>query len=366
IVRDGNRRLRRRRNALAGGVAGTLAVVAGAAALTLGGHSASRAVQPADNPAKPLSYAVGSVIHSDGTTIDVGTKIESMVSVEDGFVFSGPDRTVYLETNGATHALGHIDGASSRLYASDDGLVAAWWDGEQIQTWPGYRYNGSGEEVVEDSTHSFGVASTWPSGAPPHVEALSDGHLWTWDGQHTVVAEVRPLTSTAGWKDAGFSDPEMIRSAAGARVLIRVGDGMAVVKANLLPPPHQPGWADWEPGTDVSGVGAQVSGVTDGVLSPEGDHWFTQDSDQFAVFDSATGERQDPRYEDLGFAFAAPYQWLGNDTIAALALPKATNDPQLISLLTCHVSTNDCTVTARDIGDKTEVAITVGESLQHQ
>jgi hypothetical protein len=30
------------------------------------------------------------------------------------------------------------------------------------------------------------------------------------------------------------------------------------------------------------------------------------------------------------------------------------------------VSTNDCTVTARDIGDKTEVAIAVGESLQHQ
>ena len=50
--------------------------------------------------------------------------------------------------------------------------------------------------------------------------------------------------------------------------------------------------------------------------SRKGDH---DDCDQIAVFDSATGERQDPSYRSLGFVFATPYQWLGDDDIAVLA-----------------------------------------------
>jgi hypothetical protein len=106
--------------------------------------------------------------------------------------------------------------------------------------------------------------------------------------------------------------------------------------------------------------------VSSGDLSPDGSHWFTRDSDQFAVFDSTTGGRQDVAFKGLGFEFAAPYQWLGNDTIVALALPKATTGPQPITLLTCHVSTNDCVVTARDIGDAADVALPIGLSLQQQ
>jgi hypothetical protein len=140
---------------------------------------------------------------------------------------------------------------------------------------------------------------------------------------------------------------------------------MAVTRANLRPV-SVADQAQWTPGGDLAGLDVQVPDVATGDLAPDGKHWFTDDSDQFAVFDSATGERQDPAFKDLGFEFAAPYQWLGDDTIAALALPKATNDPQPISLLTCHVSTNDCVVTARDIGDAADVALPIGQSLQNQ
>jgi hypothetical protein len=370
IVRGGNRRLRRRRTVLAGGVAGTLAVVAGAAALTFGGHSGSRAIQPADSAAKPLSYAVGSVIHSGDTTIDVGEKVVSFVQTHWGFVFSTSDHRLHQVRDGQVGPITTFDGHPSQLAGStplvtgDDGLLTAWWDGERIQTWPGYR---SGDGMVDafDKTNSFNAASSWPSSDPPRIQAVSDGHLWFWDGQDPWIAEVRPMTSTAGWKDTNPPGSGTVVDAAGERVLVNLGGGMAVTRANLRPL-DRAGIATWQPGGDLANLDVQVPDVSSGDLAPDGKHWFTQDADQFAVFDSTTGERQDVAFKKLGFDFAAPYQWLGNDTIAALALPKAATGLQPISLLTCHVSTNDCVVTARDIGDATDVALPIGQSLQNQ
>jgi len=363
IVRDGHRRVRRRQVALAGGVAAVLAVTGGLTALVGRDHTGNH-VPPADQDVKPLTYAVGSVIHSGDTTVDVGERVVTLVQTHWGFVFSTPDRELHQIRDGQVEPLdtfgehpSHLAEGTPRLVVSDDGLLTSWFDGSRIQTWPGYRPSNGEELDALDKTNSFNAANSWTDADPPRIEAVSDGHLWFWDGFDTWTAEVRPLTSTAGWKDAGFSDPEMIRSVVGDRVLIRVGGGMAVVKANLLPPPHQPGWAGWEPGTDVSGVRAQVSGVTDGVLSPDGDHWFTHDGGQFAVYDSTTGDGQEPTHD--GFVGVTPYQWLGNDTIAAFgSRSSAPGGP--VSLLTCRVSTNDCTVAAADVGTADEVVVPDG------
>ena len=358
IVRNGNRRLRRRLTALAAG--GTaLALVAAGTAFGLHGRGTTAEPAPADTSAKPLAYAVGSVIHTGDGTIDVGRKVVSMVQTARGFVFSDPGQNVYEEKDGDVQQIGHLATVRSRLVTGDDGLVATWWDGHLIHLWP--------VAFAEGNRNTIDPALP-TSGQPdqtPYVEAMSDGHLWLWDGRGTEVVEVRPTPSTAFWPDSGLPDPGMVQDAAGDRILVRVDTGLAVVKANLRPL-DAAGLPNWEPGTDLTGVTAQVPNVSSGDLSPDGSHWFTQDADQFAVFDSTTGGRQDVAFKDLGFEFAAPYQWLGNDTIAALALPKATNDPQPISLLTCHVSTNDCVVTAQDIGDATDVALPIGESLQHQ
>ncbi|WP_151082465.1 hypothetical protein [Nocardioides cynanchi] len=364
IVRDGNRRLRRRRTALvAGGAA--LALVTAGTAFGLHGRGTTAEPMPADQPTKALTYAVGSVIHTGDGTIDVGRKVESMVQTARGFVFSDPDLNVYEETNGDVQQIGHLAHARSRLLAGDDGLVATWYDGHLIHLWPAASAEGNRNTIDPRSTAPNGVNPSQPGQPDPYVEALSDGHLWLWDGQGTKVVEVRPTPSTAFWPDQGLSEPGTVQDAAGDRILVRVGNGLAVVKANLRPL-DAAGLAGWAAGTDLTGVAAQVPDVSSGDLAPDGAHWFTQDADQFAVFASATGKRQDVAFKDLGFQFAAPYQWLDSDTIAALALPKATNDPQPISLLTCHVSTNDCVVTARDIGDNTQVAVPVGESLRQQ
>jgi hypothetical protein len=362
VVRSGDRRIRRRRAALAGGCAAVLVLVVGVTMALRPPTTPEPA--PAVEPTKPFSYAVGSVIHSGSDTVDVGVHVESMVQIDGGFVFTGPDRTVYLEKNGDTQAIGHLADRSSPLFASDNGLVAAWWDGERIQTWPGYRPTQSGAVVAEDKTDSFEVAGTWPRDNPPKIEALSDGHLWFWDGTQTMVAEVRPLTSTATWRVSDVAGPDTIQDVSARAALVRAGHegpghetvGMAVIATDL----RDLAGKTWPRGVGPSTAQPQVRNISSGDLAPDGEHWFTQDNDQFAVFDSATGQRQDPAHP--GFAFAAPYQWLGNDTMAVLAL-KGMSDHESISLLTCHVSTNDCEVTASDIGYYGDVAIPAGEAI---
>jgi hypothetical protein len=355
IVRDGNRRLRRRRTALAAGGA-ALALVAAGTASGLHGRGTTAEPATADQNVKPLTYAVGSVIHTGDGTIDVGRRVVSMIQTARGFVFSDPDQNVYEETDGDVQPIGHLATAQSKLVTGDDGQVTTWFDGSIIQAWP-LTY-GVGVR------HTLDVADSWSKNDPPQVEAITDGQAWFWDGQKTRVSEVAPSPGSAQWTDPDLQLSDTVQDGGGGKLLVRVAGGMAVTDANLMPHTVE-SIAGWNPGTDLSGT-AQVADVSSGDLSPDGSHWFTQDADQFAVFDSTTGERQDVAYKDLGFDFAAPYQWLDDDTIAVLALPRATTGLQPISLLTCHVSTNDCVVTARDIGDATDVALPIGESLQHQ
>jgi hypothetical protein len=360
IVRDGDRRVRRRRRlaiagGIASGIAGVLAVVGGVSTLATRDH-ASRP-QPADEVTKPLAYAVGSVIHTGSASVDVGVDVESMVQIDQGFVFTDPQRRVYEEKGGEVHLVRTFDeevtraDAGSPLAVSDDGRVAVWWDGDQFQSYPGYGLDGKSD--------SFPAAPTWSNDAPPAVRGVSGGHLYFWNGRQTMIAEIPPLRSTAFWPDSGLSGPQAVQDAGGDRVLVRVGDGLAVVKANLRPL-DAAALSDWEPGTDLTGVRPQVSGVSTGDLSPDGKYWFSHDNDEFAVYDSANGHRQDPAHP--GFDFAAPYQWLDNDTVAVLATKGSSDDPQ-ISLLTCHVSTNDCQVTAPDIGGYDDIVIPVGQPL---
>ena len=353
IVHDGDRRLRRRRTAVAAGIVGVLAVV-GATALTTRAHTTA-APGPAGGTSVPLDYAVGTVIHSGDTQVDVGIRVEEMVRTGRGFVFADPQQRVYEERDGQVEQIGHLADRSTPLVVGDDGLVVGWWDGERIQSWPGMNGN----------TDSFGPTGSWPADTPPAVRAISDGHLWYWDGHAEWIQEIRPLPSSAGWKDSNPPGSGTVLDAAGDRILVQVDGGMAVTEANLLPETvdAQDGW---QPGGDLAGLTAQVPNVASGDLAPDGKHWFSHDFDEFAVFDSTSGARQDPSFKSLGFAFAAPYQWLDADTVAVLALRTTSEDHPPISLLTCQVSTDDCAVTARDIGDDRDVALPNGQSLREQ
>jgi hypothetical protein len=132
-----------------------------------------------------------------------------------------------------------------------------------------------------------------------------------------------------------------------------------VVRAHLLPRPHDPGWADFQPGTDLSGVTPQVTGVSTGDLTPDGQHWFTSDDGRFAVYDSTTGDEQDPAHP--GFDTAVPAEWLDDDTIAAVGYAHADQPGAAMSLLTCRLSTNQCAVAVADAGTSDDVVLANGQ-----
>ena len=307
------------------------------------GHGHRTGPPPADQNATPLTYAVGSVIHTGDRTFDVGNKVVSLVPTHWGFVFSTPTDGSTGSTTARYVRSPAFNGHPSHLSDVSSGWSSATTDwsphgGTANASRPG---PATGATWWTPSTRrdSFNAESSWPTHEPPRIQAVSDGHLWFWDGQHSSIAEVRPMTTTAGWKDSNPPGSGTVVDAAGDKVLVHVADGMAVTKANLLPSliGKQDGW---KPGGDLAGVTAQVKHVDSGDLAPDGRHWFTDDHDQFAVFDSATGKRQNLHRPRLRLRCAVPVARRRHDRRGGLG-PTSPVTPS-ISLLTCHVSTNAC------------------------
>ena len=352
IVRTGSRRVRRRRAVIAGGVAVTLAVV-GAAALGIRGHDGAPA--PADPDALPVTYAVGSVIHSGDTQVDVGLHVDSFVRLTDRFVFSH-DEHVYEAKDGAVHEIDRLADKATPLMAAEDGQKAAWFGfsdqyGAGLKIYPGY------PQVGNHPNAQYGdFPDGWPADSPPSVRATWGGFLWVSDGVKTQVTYHDPPDGPYESWDIRTTGPSMIQDAAARSLLVRVGDGLAVVDANLpqhLNPPEE----SFDNKLDLDPGSPQVPNVSTGDLAPDARHWFTTDGGSFTVYTSSDASAQEP--EHPGFTDVTPYQWLGGDTIAALGHP--TDDPDgPASILTCRVSTNACTVALPDVGPATDVVVPNG------
>lgn len=338
IMRNGRGR-RRRRTALIGGLAAAAVVVAGGIALGTGrqGHDTT-ADQYAGLGDTSFTYAIGSVLHSGDTTVDLGADIASYVQTSTGVVFTDPQHRVYVVDDAAPRQIG-TSTASSTLVADDAGVTVAWVDGDRLEI---YQMGSQGPVSVPVQRPA--------SGESPVVHAISGGLVWFWDARGTMTYQVdRQRLDEVTGRDSS----QAVQDVANGLVLAEVGGtsgggGLAVraVGAN---------WA-------FDGTAPETSNIYSGDLAPDGQHWFTQDSDQFAVFDSQTGQRTDPPHP--GFEFAAPYRWLDDDTIAVLALPTVKDAAKApVSLLTCHVSADTCTVTASDIGTSSQIAIPVGQAI---
>jgi hypothetical protein len=152
----------------------------------------------------------------------------------------------------------------------------------------------------------------------------------------------------------------MIQDAAAGRLLVRVDGGLAVVDANL---PHDlnPIEPSFRPRKDLLPSAPQVPNVSTGDLAPDGRHWFTAESGSFTVYASSNGSAQEP--EHPGFEGVTPYQWLGDDTIAALG-HRAGDPTGPVSILTCRVSSNACTVAVPDIGPAADVVVPTGPTTE--
>ena len=338
IIGDGDRRIRRRRYA---GVAVGAVSVAATLALTatvLGSGSSTRGLDPA-NPTTtlPLTYAAGSVVHQGDQAYDVGRTVRAIVQTSSGAVFTDPDRGVWLLRDGLTERAGTLapDQRGRVLLGEDTGRYVAWIGDDQ----------GDIVLTVLDTVEHISTTSFAPraDGGPPHLEAFAGSTIYL-SADHEEAFDI----ATAQFTTVGSSGYGVVEDAAAGQLLHHLVGGPEGGPAELVVN-HQV--------TDRSGIRLDISS---GDLSPDAKHVLTQDADQFAVFDVATGERTDPPYP--GFEFAAPYQWLDNDTIAAVALP-GTSEQDPVSLLVCHVSTNSCEVAARDIGVYPDVAFPMGEAL---
>ena len=352
IVRDGARRVRHRRVALAGGVAGALAVVGGVSALAV--QHLNRPA-PADQDAKPLTYAVGNVIHSGDSQVDVGMHVDSFVRLTDRFVFTH-DQHVYEARDGRVHMLGPLADPSTPLVAGEDGQKAGWFGlsaryGAGLEIYPGY------PQVGDRPNSSFAdYPDGWPEHSPPRVQATWGDFLWVSTGVFSlVIYHDPPDGSYEGWRIRS-TGPSMIQDAAARRLLVRVGDGMAVVDANL--PEHlNPVEASFDNKKDLLPDAPQVPDVSTGDLAPDARHWFTAEAGRFVVYASSDGSAQQP--EHAGYQDVTPYQWLSGDTIAALG-HRAGDPGGPVSILTCRVSSNTCEAAVDDVAPDADLVVPSG------
>ncbi|MGC4111753.1 MAG: hypothetical protein QM747_15315 [Nocardioides sp.] len=351
IVRQGERRLRRRRVTVAGGLAGVL-VVAGALA-TFAGHLNRTTAPPADQNAKPVTYAVGSVIHDGSRTVDVGMHVDSYVRLTSAFVFTH-GLHVYAAQDGGVHQIGDLANTSARLVAGEDGRQVGWWRGHDINLWPGYPGVHGRPNGMNATLHG-----EWPPGSPPRVQASWGGFFWVSDGVRSrVVYHDPPDGPYEGWPIRS-TGPSMIQDAAERSLLVRVGDGMAVVDANL---PHElnPIENSFDNKKSLLPDAPQVPGISTGDLAPDTRHWFTTQGG-FRVYAAGGRTSQVPDHD--GFVDVTPYQWLSGDTIAATA-EKAGDPGGPVSLLTCRVSTNTCTLKVADVAPAADLVVPNGPTTR--
>jgi hypothetical protein len=349
ITREGDRRVRRRR--LGGIAAGAvLAVTLAGVALpqVIGGDTSDDRGDVAVSTAEPLTYADGSVIHHDGTTIDVGHQVWAFVHTSEGFVSADKGGTVWSTTDSGTEQVGEgLDFDSGRVLVAD-GPRAAWVqkaaDGvsELVVV---DQADGGGTSSGSGSGSSSGSTGPVPASRGPGVDAL-DGETVYYRDQRGLVSQ----DATTG--DSRILDPTgrtVVEDAEGGLLLHRKEDSQRTVAS-----------------TDIAATGPRV-GTDGGDLSPDARFVMSENSatssDDFTLLEVATGADLAPAQEkDYGFFLG--YAWSGDDTYTAFGMQVSEGDPvaDAIDLLTCSATERTCTVAVRGL-DFADLQFPIGEHV---
>lgn len=310
ITRTGDRRVRRRRAALAGGLAAA-AVVAGLAIPALlpgdGGDGVDRVTDGTDAAPVALSWITGSTLHRVGQPdIDLGVGVRAWVWAGDAVVFTDSERGVHVWQDGQTRSIG-----TTTAGAPDDAELVA--DGSSV-AWIDERRGLSIHDLASDETWSVMLDQGM---APARVTALDGGTVYATDDRGVLTwaigAEERvQVLDTDG----------VVLDAENGTMVRRTKDG----------------------GARVTGPGRSVTFTVDSFanLSPAGTFVMAESNDEGIVLDTATGARIDL---DSGHEWSLPYQWLDDGTVAVLAfdgINRANGDPRAY-LQSCEMATGDCT-----------------------
>lgn len=137
VMRDGQRRMWRRRAVGGTTVCAAVAAVALVAPAVMSGSGDGTGIAGSGGfETRKVTYAAGSTIHYGNQEIEVPHEVRSFVQTDDGFVFADADDTVYFTNGQDTEAIGHA-GVFTQLFSDDSGSYVAWVeidDGERPET----------------------------------------------------------------------------------------------------------------------------------------------------------------------------------------------------------------------------------------
>lgn len=320
LTRNGDRRIRRRRGAgLLGGVA-TLAVVGGLVMTQLGAGGGDSDHHVADDPvpARVLTWAQGSVLHTPTTSTDLGHPIRAYLPTADGYVFTDGAGAVYSAVDGAVTRVGTIATEQPRLVADHDGSLAAWVDPL------GPRPRVTVLDQATDETRFY--------------DATELDSLAAIDGDTVYGTAARGALSL----DLASGETHSVAVPPGAEILA-VQDGVIASDAG-----DDEGDAA-DDGTlirrpDGSVLTLPAAYGSSAAFSPDA-RWVSVDADEPMVFDTRSGKQV--RMDIDGRVFATGVEWLDATTLVMIASMTETGP---VELLTCTVPAGTCEQTVPDLG----------------
>ena len=344
IVREGDKRVRRRRTSVLGGAAGLTLVAAFAVPALVGGGGPgddTTVIDPdlaAAFVAHTPSYAVGSEVTVDGTTFDVGHPVRAYVQTDVGVVFSDADGTVWAANGADVTEVGTINAEVPQLVA--DGARVGWVEPGDPPVFVVYDQSTGG--TVRDPLQNVAGMSDVRDGKDAAVVYALDGEL----------AYVKTQQGAAAWNtstgDLTFLDTE--------------ANGFTITDAKNGLIAYRPAGAEDEQVIRVGSTldsGTEIPLWTAYDLSPDGRYLMgEQDADDVRVYDTGTGEAM-PK-DDYGYAYFGGYQWIDSQHYAALGFHEPF-ESDLVDILSCTVVTGVCTPVAEDVGSMDDgLAIPIG------
>ncbi|PUA79634.1 hypothetical protein [Nocardioides currus] len=334
MVREGDRRVGRRRTAVVGaGVAA--AVVAAIAVPSLLPQDQQRATEPvgfaAVFEAHQPSWATGSEVHVGGRSFDAGHQVFAYVQTTEGVVFSDPSGQVWASNGTQTVGVGRTDAEHPRLEA--DGSRVAWTtygDGRPTEF-----------TVYDQATGEVDGLAAQTGDA--EVLALDGTDVYARDGREIVRWSLATGTRTSLGRPTG----------------IEIEDVKAGVIAHQLPHADDGATSPYfgrELGETLAPDFYQTL-----ALSPDGTTALGEsEADVPALADTATGAVTPITVP--GYGFFVGFGWVDDDTYVGLGVNEPYQTTPL-DLLECEVG-GTCTVTAEAIGSAASgVVLPFGQSM---
>ncbi|WP_193607178.1 hypothetical protein [Nocardioides lijunqiniae] len=359
LVRAGDRRVRRRRGAVAGGALAALAVAAALVVPTLrdGDAAPGPSVDPSDGATETLpngvvSWATSSVILAGDDALDVGHEVRAYVATTHGYVFADPEGTVYSVTDGDVDPIGRTDASDPHLVTDAGSALVGWVDDTSgpAPAFMTFDQSTEDEATFAGGETSDGMDSTADGADPAYFYALDGGTAYWRDARGAVAVDL--ATQDTEVVDPDAVDGRDILDVEDGVIAFRDGRGVAVGS------------------TRESAV--RLPGVTavEGELSPDG-AWFAYAA---PVPDIENGGRTEARVIGVDgttvpldippavLSFALPFGWLDDDTVGVLSSGPITSRYQ--SLLGCEVTTGECEIVVEDAGvPRAQIALPNGRLL---